>query len=89
MEEKLRQALTDLREQLLNASAEEASKQALLDRVLADIDEMLDMQVETTRERHDSLLAGLAEAAENFEASHPKLTNFIDGVTNMLSGLGI
>ena len=89
MDAKYRQTLTELRSRLQAAEFDEPEKQELLARVLEDVDDILDEQTVTPPERHDSLLAGLTEFTERFEASHPKLASVMTGVANMLSNLGI
>lgn len=88
--QQLRELLGQLHDQLEEAgSVEDAEVRELMADVQNDIRQALDASPQTHPEHHRKLLDRLAEAAERFEASHPRLALTIGQTINSLSNAGI
>jgi len=80
MSDKLKQALEELQDELKQIGSVEPKLQKLAD----DVQIALKERVETV-----PLVDSLRDAAETFEARHPKLTALINNVMSSLSNIGI
>lgn len=86
MEQRLRQTLEQLHEELEQADSLDPGSRELLREVMGDIREALD-RPQTSESA--SLLDRLREATGEFEESHPRLTAAVGRVADALSNLGI
>jgi len=80
MSDKLKQALEELHDELKQIGSGDPKLQKLAD----DVQTALKERVEDV-----PLVESLRDAAETFEARHPKLTALINNVMNSLSNIGI
>ena len=86
-----------LREQLTSAKNLSPELRADLRSVIADIDRALEEPADevsrapasAARAQHDSIVARLAEAAREFEETHPTLSGTIGSVIDALGQMGV
>ncbi len=90
--EQLRRTLTRLHEELGREERLDRETLALLREVLGDIETRLEAEgapTEETPDDEDSLADRLKEAARDFEASHPQLTEAVGRLADALAGMGL
>lgn len=88
--ENLNELLHRLHDQLEDTeSVEDPEVRALMADVQGHIRQALEGSPQTSPEHHRRLLDRLSEAAERFEASHPRLALTIGQTINSLSNAGI
>ena len=80
------ETLSRLHEELAAAPELDAETAALLRDVLTDIEALL---ARRDASGHESLARKLAEAAADFEASHPRLTAAVGQLADALGRMGI
>lgn len=92
----LRATLAELHRQLEAAGAVSPQDRALLKEVMADIDKVLAAPADDAAGEkpaaaieEESIVDRLADAARQFEESHPTLAGAVGGVINALSRMGI
>ena len=82
----LREELETLRNELAEGPDLDAESRELLAGLAADIERVLE---DDAAAGEVPLAEQLADAAERFEASHPRLTALVGRIANALSNLGI
>lgn len=86
-ENKLRDDIDKLRDEIRTLHTEENISKEKLERLLQEIESGLD--TETHNKEQSELLAGLKESVEHFEAEHPRATAIINDIMVTLSNMGI
>lgn len=87
--EQLRERLEQLRAELQQVASVDDKDRALLERLDADIHELLESGEDDHPRRYTGVGEGLREAVERFEASHPDLTMTMGQLAEMLARMGI
>ncbi len=91
-EERLREILHELRDHLEATDSIDAQLSVKLRGAVDDVERVLGPEAEGDAERpdrHHPLIERLKAMALDFEASHPKLANAINKLTNELASMGI
>lgn len=89
-EPNLREMLQELRDQLDSADAVDPDLSVPLRTAIVDLQSALETADEDAEpDRHQTVLDHLTRIALRFEASHPKLADAINKVTNELASMGI
>ena len=86
--EKLRQAVTELEEQLHTQQPLDEPTRALLQEAASEIQSALKDQNPTQLE-HQSLAERLKDAVQGFEADHPRLAAIVNRTIDVLGQMGI
>lgn len=86
-ENKLRDDIEKLRNEIDNLSADEDISKEKLEMLLLDIEAGL--ETEEQNKNQSELLAGLKESVEHFETEHPRATAIINDIMVTLSNMGI
>ncbi len=86
-ENKLRDDIEKLRNEIENLSANEDISKEKLEMLLQDIESGL--ETEEQNKNQSELLAGLKESVEHFETEHPRATAIINDIMVTLSNMGI
>jgi hypothetical protein len=86
-ENKLRESLEKLHFELMQLAPLDESMQEKVDGLAAYICELLDQP--ELEESHASLEEMLDDSVSSFETSHPKVTQLINEILGLLSGIGI
>ena len=87
-EDQLRRTLTRLHEELGQEDHLHGETLALLREVLGDIEAKLEAEQQAAA-GEESLADRLKEAARDFEASHPQLTETVGRLADALAGMGL
>ncbi|HED65351.1 MAG TPA: DUF4404 family protein [Planctomycetes bacterium] len=85
-ENQLRETVAKLREELDADQGLSEERAARLRAIVADIEGLLEKREAS---ENDSLPVRLAEAASDFETSHPRLTSVLGQIADALSRMGI
>jgi transcriptional regulator NrdR family protein len=86
-ENKLRDDIEKLRNEIENLSADEDVSKEKLEMLLQDIEAGL--EDEEQKNNQSELLAGLKESVNHFETEHPRATAIINDIMVTLSNMGI
>jgi len=86
-ENKLRDDIEKLRNEIENLSANEDISKEKLEMLLQDIE--YGLETEEQNKNQSELLAGLKESVEHFETEHPRATAIINDIMVTLSNMGI
>jgi transcriptional regulator NrdR family protein len=86
-ENKLRDDIEKLRNEIENLSADEDVSKEKLEMLLQDIEAGL--ADEEQKNNQSELLAGLKESVNHFETEHPRATAIINDIMVTLSNMGI
>ena len=86
-ENKLRDDIEKLRDEIKTLHADEDISKEKLERLLQEIESGL--ETEEQNKEQSELLAGLKESVGHFEAEHPRATAIINDIMVALSGMGI
>ncbi len=86
-ENKLRDDIEKLRNEIENLSADEDISKEKLEMLLQDIEAGL--EDEEQKNNQSELLAGLKESVNHFETEHPRATAIINDIMVTLSNMGI
>ncbi len=87
--QQLRERLAQLRTELEQTPADDATTRALLARLMQDVQDVLNHAADLPPHRYQSLAERLREARLQFEISHPQLTWTISQVIDTLSRMGL
>ena len=85
-EQRLRETLTRLHEELSATPELDAETASLLADVLKDCERLLTDRDAAT---HETITQRLADATNDFEVEHPKLTAAVTKLAEALAGMGI
>jgi len=84
----LREALGRLQDEISRVELVDDGLRGILDEIKGDVEQLLDMADDEIRGDH-SIKNHIDDAIENFEVSHPRLTELMAQVTYALSKVGI
>lgn len=87
--EHLHDRLEQLRAELRQIESLEEGKQQLLQKLISDIEKLIEADENDHRHASDRLGEGLKEGIELFEASHPRATMLMGQVIDALAKMGI
>jgi ElaB/YqjD/DUF883 family membrane-anchored ribosome-binding protein len=85
----LRDTLEKLHRELEHTENIDEESLQRLQHLANDIQEVLDREEPSSAEENESLGGQLNEAIQEYEVSHPELTNMLRYVMDILSGAGI
>jgi len=85
-EQRLRETLERLHEELASTPELDAETASALAEVLSDCERLL---TDRDAAAHESLTQRLADATNDFEVEHPKLTAAVTKLAEALAGMGI
>ncbi|MCK5432837.1 MAG: DUF4404 family protein [Gammaproteobacteria bacterium] len=86
-ENKLRDDIEKLRDEIKTLHAEEDISKEKLERLLQEIESSFEN--EAHNKEQSELLAGLRESVKHFETEHPRATAIINDIMVTLSNMGI
>lgn len=86
-DEKLRQALEELRSELERLETEEAQVRERLDALIAGVETRLEKPGDTSH--HQSLMQEVRQSISQFEVSHPRATAILNEIMVTLGNMGI
>lgn len=86
-EQRLRQVIEDLRQELEQVASEDPAKRERLERLRSSIDARLEGPV--AADHQQELIEELRDEAVEFEVEHPDVSATLRGFLNMLSNIGI
>lgn len=84
--ERLRESLLAIRTELADPEGMDADSRALLEKVAADIERVLDEEDETTP---DTARGRMEQLVVDFEVEHPRVTRVVNEVVEALARMGI
>lgn len=87
--EQLRETVGRLREELASGEPLDAGERQILEKTLAEVAGVLEVEGEGDEEHYSTLVGALRDAAVRFEQTHPKLTFAIGAVADSLARLGV
>jgi uncharacterized coiled-coil DUF342 family protein len=87
--QQLHKSIEELRAELEKVEEAEEHVRERIQRLLKEIDDLVDESGDIPPQRHQQFLERLKESVQDFEASHLSLTQAASRVINALSGIGI
>ena len=86
-QERLRQALDELREELERLPIDDETERARLDALVADIEHGLENPHDAAHQA--TVVAGIEQAISRFEVEHPRATGILNHIMVTLGNMGI
>jgi len=87
--QQLDQSLEQLHEELQQVNSVDENERKILQKLAADIHELLDQKEDAQPQRYKRLGEGLRQELERLEISHPSLTMLMGQVIDALAKMGI
>lgn len=87
--ERLKDSLENLHSVLSKAEHVDNDSKELLHKIMADIQNLLNKNVEDTHSTKRGIIDDLKDSAMKFEATHPELAGAINIVISSLSNIGV
>jgi hypothetical protein len=87
--QELHEKLEELHDELQQIDSVDSDDRATLQKLMGDIQELLEQEDDNATDRYRGLTEGLTDAIARFEASHPTSTMLMGRVIDALAKMGI